>query len=47
MLEMPQLWDICPEKLLKEQNQLEKQKCVAVNKAERSWRSEESFDIIH
>ena len=24
-----------------------KRKCVAVNKAERSWRSEEHFDIRH
>ena len=31
----------------REWNQLKRKKCVAVNKAERSWRSEEHFDIRH
>ena len=31
----------------REWNQSKKKKCVAVNKAERSWRSEEHFDIRH
>ena len=31
----------------KEWNQPEREKCVAVNKGERSWRSEEIFDIKH
>lgn len=28
-------------------NQSKREKCVAVNEAERSWRSEEPFDISH
>jgi hypothetical protein len=28
-------------------NQPKREKCVIINKAERSWRSEESFDIRH
>lgn len=31
----------------KECNQPKREKCVAVNKGERSWRSEEIFDIKH
>jgi hypothetical protein len=31
----------------REQNQTERKKCVAVNKAERSWQSKECFDIRH
>ena len=31
----------------REWNQNKREKCVAVNKAERSWRSEEHFDIRH
>ena len=31
----------------KEWNQPKRKKCVAVNKAERSWISEEDFDIRH
>ena len=31
----------------REWNQFKRKKCVAVNKAERSWRSEEHFDIRH
>ena len=30
-----------------EWNQPKKKKCVAINKAERSWKSEECFDITH
>ena len=47
MLEMPELWDTCQGKLVTEWNQPQRKKYVAVNKAERSWRSEESFDIRH
>ena len=42
MLEMPERWDTCSRKLLKG-----RKKCAAVNEAERSWRSEEHFDIRH
>ena len=31
----------------KEQNQPKRKQCVVVNKAERSWRYEECFDIRH
>ena len=31
----------------REWNQPKRKKCVSVNKAERSWRSEEYFDIRH
>jgi hypothetical protein len=43
MLEMPEAWNACLEKLLMELSQTKKKKCVAVNKDERSWRSEECF----
>jgi hypothetical protein len=31
----------------KKWNQIKRKKCIAVNKAKRSWRSEEHFDIRH
>ena len=47
MLEMPELWDTCRGQLLKGSRINPREKCVAVNKAERSWRSEEHFDHRH
>jgi hypothetical protein len=49
MLERPEPWDICQGKLLTVSgtSQPQRKNCVAANKAERSWRSEESFDIRH
>lgn len=47
MLEMPEPWEICQGELLMEQNLPKRKKCVAVNKAERSWRAEEHFDTSH
>ena len=41
-------WDTLWRKAAKrEQNQPKRKKYVAINKAERSWRSEERFDIRH
>lgn len=45
MLEMPEPWEICQGELLMEQNLPKRKKCVAVNKAKRSSRSEEHFHI--
>ena len=42
LLEMSALWDTC-----QGSGTSPREKCVAVNKAERSWRSEEHFEIRH
>ena len=47
MLEMPEPWDLLRRAANREWNQPKRKKCAAVNKAERSWRSEERFDIRH
>ena len=39
--------DICRVDLLTGSGTSPREKCVAVSKAERSWRSEERFDIRH
>jgi hypothetical protein len=45
MSEMPELWYPSRKATHWELNQPKREKCVAVNKAERSWSSEEHFDI--
>ena len=47
MLEMPELWDTCQGAVNREWKQPKREICVAVNKSERSWKSEEHFDIRH
>ena len=47
MMEMPESWDTCQEKLLTGVQPAQVKKYVAVNKAERSCRSEKCFDIRH
>ena len=47
ILEMLEMWDPLRRAAIRESNQPKRQQCVAVNKAERSWRSEEHFEIRH
>ena len=45
MLEMPETWVSAKEAANREWNQSRTKKFVAVNRDERTWRSEEHFDI--
>ena len=48
VLEMARIMGYLPRKVANQEwNQHRKEKCVLVNKAERSWRSEELFDRRH
>jgi hypothetical protein len=47
MLKMPESWNTCKESCNRKRNHPKKKKCATVNKAERSRRSEQHFDVRH
>ena len=46
-LETPRSWKCQSSGVPAQENQPKRKNCAAVNKAERSWRSEECFNITH